>query len=171
MKLARRPYQTEPDYWAIREFLRDTYLQNGRREYSWPVARLDYWRWHVAANCDTGPIEEGIFLWETSDERIVAVLNREDPGHAYLQVDPQFRTPELEEEMLRLAEERLVTIGLSSGRPVLVVGLRDGDTLREEILTRCGYKPRAGTQTFDRYRDLALSIPEAPTPKATPSGR
>jgi mycothiol synthase len=164
MKLGQRPYQTEADYWAIRDFLRDVYLQNGRREYSWPVARLDYWRWHVAANCTGDSIEQGIFLWEAEDKRIVAVLNREDPGHAYLQVDPRFRTPELEEEMLCLAEERLVTVGSSSGRPVLAVGLRHGDALREEILTRRGYEPRSETQTYDRYRDLSLPIPEVPTP-------
>ena len=164
MKLVQRPYREEVDYWAIRGFLRDVYLQNGRREYSWPVARLDYWRWHVAANCGARPIEEGIFLWENEDGRIVAVLNPEDPGHAYLQVDPRHRTPELEEEMLCLAEERLMVIGRSSGRPILVVGLREGDTLREEILVRRGYGRRTGTQTFDRYRDVSLPIPEAPTP-------
>lgn len=164
MKLVQRPYQTEADYWAIRGFLRDVFLQNGRREFSWPVARLDYWRWHVAANCGAAPIEEGIYLWETEDGRIAAVLNPEDPGHAYLQVDPRVRTPELEEEMLSLAEERLKTIGPASGRPVLVVGLCEGDTLREEILTRRGYEPRPESQAFDRYRDLSLPIPEVPTP-------
>ena len=44
MKLVQRPYQEEADYWAIRDFLRDVFLQNGRREYSWTVAHLDYWR-------------------------------------------------------------------------------------------------------------------------------
>ena len=164
MKLNQRPFQTEEDYWAIREFLREVYLQNGRREYSWAVARLDYWRGHVVANCGAPPIEEGIFLWTREDGRIVAVLNREDAGHAYFQVDPRFRTPELEEEMLCLAEERLTTIGSSSGRPVLVVGLREGDTLREEILRRRGYEPRPDSQAYDRYRDLSLPIPEVAPP-------
>ena len=80
MKLVRRPYQREEDYWAIREFLRDVFLQNGRRQFSWPVARLDYWRWHVAANCNGTPIGEGTYLWETEDGKLVAVLNPEDPG-------------------------------------------------------------------------------------------
>ena len=164
MKLTQRPYQTEEDYWALRDFLRDVFLQNGRRQFSWPVARLYYWRWHVAPNCGGCPIEEGIFLWEDDDGRIVAVLNPEDAGHAHLQVDPRFRASELEEEMLCLAEERLRTIGPSSGRPVLAVGLLEGDTLREEILTRRGYAPRPGSQAFDRYRDLSLPIPEVPTP-------
>ncbi len=164
MKLVQRPYQEESDYWAIRAFLREVYLQNGRREYCWPVARLDYWRWHVAANCGAAPIEEGIYLWEAEDGRIAAMLNPEDPGWAYLQVDPRVRTPELEEEMIELAEERLWTIGSASGRPALVVGLREGDTLREEILVRRGYEPRPESQTFDRYRDLSLPIPEVPTP-------
>ncbi|MFC2078941.1 GNAT family N-acetyltransferase [Candidatus Bipolaricaulota bacterium] len=164
MRFVRRLYQTEEDYWKIREFLRDVFLQNERRQYSWPVARLDYWRWHVVANCGAAPIEEGTFLWETEEGRIVAVLNCEDAGHAYLQVDPRFRTQELEEEMLCLAEDRLTTIDPSAGRSVLVVGLREGDTLREEILKRRGYVPQPESQAYDRYRDLSLPIPEAPLP-------
>jgi len=164
MKLVQRPYQTEDDYWAIREFLRDVFIRNDRRQYSWPVARLDYWRWHVAANCNGTQVEEATFLWETEEGRIAAVLNPEDPGHAYLQVDPRYRTPELEEEMLALAEERLMTVGPPSGRPVLVVGVLEGDTLREEILSRRGYAPRSGSQAYDRYRNLSLPIPEVPTP-------
>ncbi len=164
MKLVQRRYQTEADYWAIREFLRDVLLQNGRRHFSWHVARLDYWRWHVTANCGAPPIEDGTFLWEDENGRLVAVLNREDPGQAYLQVDPRVRTEELEDEMLALAEERLSTIGPSSGRPVIGVGLLEGDTLREEILERRGYAAQPGSQAFDRYRDLTISIPEVPTP-------
>jgi len=164
MKLVQRPYQSEADYWAIRTFLRAVYLKNGRREYSWPAARLDYWRWHVAANVNEEPIEQGIFLWETQDGRIAAVLNREDPGQAYFQVDPDFRTPELEEEMLQLAEQRIKTIGPSSGRPVLAISVRDGDTLREELLAKHNYERKAEWQSYDRYRDLALPIPGAPAP-------
>ena len=164
MKLVRRPYQTEADYWAIRDFLRVVFLQNERHQYSWTTARLDYWRWHVAANCQGTTIGDGIFLWETEAGQIVAVLNPEDAGHAYLQVDRRFRTTELEEEMLALAEERLATIGPSSGRPGLVVGLLEGDTLREGILKKRGYEPHPEAQAFDRYRDLTLPIPEVPTP-------
>jgi mycothiol synthase len=164
MKLVQRPYQEEADYWAIRDFLRDVFLQNGRRQFSWPVARLDYWRWHVAANCGGCPIEEGIFLWEDEDGRIVAVLACEELGHASLQVDPRFRTSELEEEMLSLAEERLCSIGPSTGRRGIVTGLLEGDTLREGILRRRGYQPRPGSQAYDRYRDLTLPIPDVPMP-------
>jgi len=164
MKLVQRPYQAEADYWAIRDFLRDVFLLNGRRQFSWTTARLDYWRWHVAANCGGTSVDEATYLWETEDGRIVAVLNPEDPGHAYLQVDPRFRTAELEEEMLTLAEERLTAAGSSTGRPVLVLSLREGDTLREKILVERGYEPRPESQGYDRYRDLTLPIPEVPTP-------
>ena len=42
MKLIRRHYQQENDYWRIRAFLRDAMHANQRRELSWHVARLDY---------------------------------------------------------------------------------------------------------------------------------
>ncbi|RPI51897.1 MAG: GNAT family N-acetyltransferase, partial [Chloroflexi bacterium] len=105
MKLSMRPYQIEDDYWRIRAFLREVMLLNGVREKSWHVARLDYWRWHVTANCEgQDSIGDGVFLWETADGRLAAVLNPEGAGDAHLQVHPELRTPDLEDEMLAIAE-------------------------------------------------------------------
>ena len=50
MTISMRPCHSEDDYWRIRAFLRQVMLLNGVRENSWHVARLDYWRWHVALN-------------------------------------------------------------------------------------------------------------------------
>jgi hypothetical protein len=44
MKTLFRPYQTEDDYWRMREFLRQVFFLNHRLERSWHVARLDYAR-------------------------------------------------------------------------------------------------------------------------------
>ena len=164
MKLMQRPYQGEDDYWAIRRFLRDLYVRHGYREMAWPVARLDYWRCHCVANLDKGNIEDGIFIWEDECRRIVAVLNREDPGQVFFQVDPRQRTPELEARLLDVAETHLTTIGTRSGRKALAVWVTDGDVLREELLTRHGYERQEGWQHYDRYRDLALPIPDVQAP-------
>ncbi|NJN18038.1 MAG: hypothetical protein HC822_18080 [Oscillochloris sp.] len=45
-----RTYRHEDDYWTIRQFLRDIFLQYQRREVCWPLYRWDYWRWHVHEN-------------------------------------------------------------------------------------------------------------------------
>ncbi|MBN1859132.1 GNAT family N-acetyltransferase [Candidatus Bipolaricaulota bacterium] len=164
MKLIQRTYQGEGDYWAIRDFLRDLYVRNGHRELAWPVARLDYWRCHCMANLDDGNIDDSIFIWEDARGRIVAVLNREDPGQVYFQVDPRHRTPELEACLLDVAEKHLTTIGKKSGREVLAVWVTDGDTLREELLAHRGYKRQESWQHYGRYRDLALPIPDVPPP-------
>ena len=42
---------TEDDFGRAREFLRQVFLLNNRRELSWHVARLDYWRWHFIKTC------------------------------------------------------------------------------------------------------------------------
>jgi len=164
MRLERQPYRGEEDYWEIREFLRKVFLLNGRRQFSWTTARLDYWRWHVIANCGAEPIKDGTLLWRTGGGQLVAMLNREDAGHVYLQVDPRFRTPELEEELFCLAEERLWSIGPATGRRGIVTGVLEGDKLREEILTQRAYEPRPEGQAYDRYRDLTLPIPDVPVP-------
>jgi len=165
MNLAQQTYRGEEDFWEIRQFLRDVFLWNDRSQFSWTAARLDYWRWHVIANCGAEPIETGTFLWRTGKGQLVSVLNREDPGHVYLQIDPRFRTSELETEMFDLAEEKLWAIGPSTGRPVVVTGVLEGDTLRESILRERGYEPHPEGQAYDRYRDLTLPIPEVTIPE------
>ncbi len=39
MQAHLRPFWTENDYWAIRNFLREVFLLNGRREHSWHSVR------------------------------------------------------------------------------------------------------------------------------------
>jgi ribosomal protein S18 acetylase RimI-like enzyme len=113
--LTMRPYGDEEDYWRIRRFLRETFLLNDRRERCWPVARLDYWRWFVIECCEIcDSMERVTFLWEATDGRLAAVLNQEGHGEAWLHVHPALRTPELELEMLTVAEEHL---GSPVGRP------------------------------------------------------
>lgn len=56
MKIAMRGYQSEEDYWRIREFLRQVMLLNGRRELSWHVSRLDYWWWFINPHLEKIPL-------------------------------------------------------------------------------------------------------------------
>ena len=63
MRLTQRKYRCDDDYWAIRQFLREVFLLNGRREFSWPLSRWDYWRWHVNANIFRFSLESrGVFV-------------------------------------------------------------------------------------------------------------
>jgi mycothiol synthase len=161
MRTTMRPHQTEDDYWRIRAFLRQVMLLNGVREKSWHVARLDYWRWHGICNQGDGQLEQDVFLWETDAGQIASVLNREAAGNAYLQVDPHLRTPELEEEMIARAEERLAV--QREGKQRVAVWTDAQDTMRLDILKRRGYT--RGKWTESQYRrDLDAPIPDAPVP-------
>jgi len=164
MKLAMRTYEREDDFWAIRQFLRDVYLRNGRTEHSWQVARLDWWRWHGIMNLSQGNLETDVFLWETPGGQLASVANCEGRGHVFLQVDPRFRTLALEEEMLDVAERSLGGIGTSSGRPFISIWAQDADVVRTELLARRGHTRRAEWQQVERKRDLALPIPDMPVP-------
>ncbi len=161
MALTMRRYQTEEDYWRIRAFLRQVMLLNGVREKSWHVARLDYWRWHGIANLDDGQLEQDVYLWETEEGDLVSVLNREEAGSGYLQVDPRLRTPALEEEMVALAEERLAV--QREGQRVLSVWADAEDTLRLDILARRGYTRGKWAESQWR-RDLDAPVPDVPLP-------
>ena len=144
MKPTMRRYQNEDDYWRIRDFLRQTMLFNGRRELSWHVARLDYWRWHVVENCQgCDPVERMTFLWEAPDGHIAAVLNPEGRGEAHFQVHPGLRTPELEEAMLDVAEQRLAE-RRPDGRSSLLIFADHGNAMRRDLLTHAATRWLAG---------------------------
>ena len=74
-QLTMRRYRNDDDYWRIRTFLREAFRLNGYRQYSWDVVRFDYWRWHGVMNIETFPLQDAIFIWETADRQIAAVLN------------------------------------------------------------------------------------------------
>ena len=138
MRLIRRKYRCEDDYWAIRAFLREVFLLNGRREVSWPLYRWDYWRWHVNENIFRFSLEAAVFLWETTDGRLAAVLHPEGPGEAFLQVHPAYRSAELELEMMMVAETQFATTQ-PDGSQRLMLWAHEDDGLRSDLLTRRGY--------------------------------
>lgn len=165
MKLIRRKYRTEDDYWAIRAFLRETFLLNGRRELSWPLYRWDYWRWHVNENIFRFSLEAAVFLWETMDGRLAAVLHPDGPGEAFLQVHPAFRSAELEVEMMAVAETQFATTQPGGGRR-LALWAHEGDPLRGDLLARRGYA-RDEHPEYQRRRMIAPIPDLQPAPGYT----
>jgi len=157
MQLTMRAYQTEDDYWRIREFLREVFLPNDRREFCWHVGRLDYWRWHLIWTCQAcDPIESVILIWETQDKQIAAALHPKDRSDVFLQVHPAWRTPELLTEMLDLAERQLV----HPARKLWVLA-DSQDELLATLLVGRGYIKR-GRPEHQWRRDLELPIPDVP---------
>lgn len=163
MKLSLRPYQSDTDYWRIRQFLREVFLRNERQERCWQVYRFDYWRWHGVENLGEGPLEEKVFLWETPDSRIAAVLNAETPGHAYLQVDPTHRSPALLEEMLATAEAHLSAARPEGRKLFLWVQVQDAEL--RGLMARRGFAERTDAGETMRWRSLADPIPDRPLPE------
>jgi GNAT superfamily N-acetyltransferase len=156
-------YRNREDYWRIREFLRRVMLLNRQRELSWHVARWDYWWWFANPHLEKMRLEEKVFLWETESGDLAAVLNPEGHGQAFIQIHPGLRTPELAEEMVMLAEERLVA-GEEDGRQPLHFWSDSQDQLFQEILTRRGFQrveqPEAAE--VQHRRSLEGTLPDVP---------
>lgn len=163
MKLTMRLYREEEDTWRIREFLRRVMLLNHRREFSWHVARWDYWIWFANADLEKIPLAENVFLWETESGQIAAVLNPEGRGQAYLQVDPAFRNPQLEGEMLATAEARLPLRG-EDGQKRLQIFVDSMDEARQQLLAQRGFQrvERPGEQETQHRRSLDDPLPPEP---------
>ncbi|RPH63438.1 MAG: GNAT family N-acetyltransferase, partial [Chloroflexi bacterium] len=163
MKLTLRKYQTEADGEKIRQFLREVFLLNNHREMSWPLYRWDYWRWHVNENIFKFNLSAAVFLWETADGRLAAVLNPDGAGEAFLQVHPAFHSSELEVEMLSAAETQFATTQ-AGGSQRLVVWAQGNDWARQDLLARRGYSKDENPE-YQRRREMSLPIPEIPTPE------
>ncbi len=160
MKPVFRPYQTEDDFWRMREFLRQVFMLNQRLERSWPVARLEYARWHVCMNCAKVRIEDVAFLWEVEDQIVAMLMPDGGPGEAHFSVNPLLRTPELEEEMLHTAEQHLAKVG-TDGTRKLYLWSPEQDTQRQELFSRHGYRKDDWPEHQWR-RDLDGPIPDVP---------
>lgn len=161
MNLAMRKYQTEDDFWRIRDFLRQVFLLNDRQELSWHVARFDYWRWHGIENLGDGRLEQDVFIWESPGGEMAAVLTREGPGDAFLQVHPVFCTPELEEEMIAVAEEHLAVP--KENKREIHVWVNSIDSMSQQILVHRGYQKGSWPEHQRRFR-FERQIPDTPIP-------
>ncbi|MEW5872883.1 MAG: GNAT family N-acetyltransferase [Chloroflexota bacterium] len=163
MQITFRPYQTEDDFWRMRQFLRQVFLLNDRRERSWHVARLDYARWHTCLNCAGVRLEDVAYLWEADGQLVAFMMPDGGPGEAHLCVHPQWATPELEEQMIALAEERLMKTRPDGGRR-LYLWASQHDQPRQEILVRRGYRKDDWPEHQWRRVLDGRPLPEAPIP-------
>jgi mycothiol synthase len=170
MKPTLRSYQSENDYWRIREFLRECFLLNGRREYCWSLLRWDYWMWHVNENIFQFKVQDVTRLWEL-DGKIVAMLNTDGPAEAYFQVHPAYCGDDLWPEMLDIAEKDLPN-HKEDGKKDILAWVREDDDFHKKLLTGCGYirskfkaehlrrrflsEPVAGSPLQDGYTVRAL---------------
>ena len=160
MNTTYRPYQTEDDFWRMRDFLRRVYLLNGRRERSWHVCRLDYARWHTLINIAHLTLADVVTLWEDDGELIAFVMPDGGRGEAHLCVDPTHRSRELETEMLDVAEAQLPEMQ-DDGTRRLFVWSPATDLLRQGLLIKRGYV-KDDWPEHQWHRDLGAPIPDAP---------
>ena len=133
MKPIYRPYQSEDDFWRLREFLREVYLLNDRHEWSWHVSRLEYSRWHVLINCAHLRLEDVAFLWELDGQIVGLLMPDGAKGEAHFSVHPAFDTPELEAQALDVAETQLAA-EQPNGKRKLYVWSPEHNTLRQNLL-------------------------------------
>jgi ribosomal protein S18 acetylase RimI-like enzyme len=152
-----RLYRDENDFWRMRAFLREIFLLNDRIERSWSTPRLDYWRWHFILTCESDPMEQVTFLWETTDGQLAAVMHPIFKGEAYLHIHPNFRSAELENEMYALAEQQLANTYNGERRHYALAD--EDDPLRREVLQARGYTYREAP-VYRWRRDLDAPHPE-----------
>jgi mycothiol synthase len=162
MGLSWRPYQSEDDFWRMRELLRQVFVLNNRWLPSWHVARLEYARWHTCLNCAKVTLHDVVTLWEAESDLAGILMPDGGRGEAHLLVHPHLRTAALEEDMIRVAEERLAAVKADGSRSLIVWAPQD-DVLRQDILARRGFAMDEGPE-FQWRRQLDTPVSDAPLP-------
>ena len=163
MNLALKNHVNEIDFWRMRNFLREVFLLNDRKEGSWHVARLDHWRWHFILTChECEFVEKAAAIWETNEGIIAAVINLVCHDEIRLHVHPEFRNKALLNVMLDHAENCLIR---QAGKEEhLIYSPADAnDNLLKEVMKTRGYCTREHIGN-KWYRELDDPIPDAPIP-------
>jgi GNAT superfamily N-acetyltransferase len=162
MKYTLRTYQTDEDYWRIREFLREVSRLNDRHDFSWSLLRWDYWRWHVNENIFRFNLPEVITFWEASGQ-IVAVLNPDAPGEAFFQVHPAFHGRWLLTEMLNVAEQKLSKKS-KGGKEELIVWVNACDDVTKSLFAERAYARSGFLAEHMRGRPFSRPVPDSVPP-------
>ena len=162
MRLHKRTYQTEDDYWRIRAFLREVSLLNERHDYAWSLLRWDYWRWHVNENIFKLSLPDVIFLWE-SDGQIIAMLNPDSPGEAFFQIHPVFHEDGLISEMLDTAETKLFNTK-DDDKKELIAWVNADDDSTKKLFTERGYLRSIFLAEHMRRRSFTTPVPSSVPP-------
>lgn len=160
MKLTHRPYQSEDDYWRMRQFLREVFILNDRLERSWHVARLEYARWHTCLNCANVTLNEVVHLWEAGSQLAAILMPDGGKGEAHFLLHPEFKTQVLKLEMLEVAEQHLYATR-EDGSRTLLLWAHQTDSELQEILSSHGYRKEDFPEHQWR-RDLDTPIPDVP---------
>ncbi len=162
MKPIMRNYQTEEDYWCIREFLREVSILNNRHDFSWSLLRWDYWRWHVNENIYKFKLKDVITLWDAKGQ-IVAMLNPDSPGEAFFQVHPAYYNRELISEMLDVAEQKLPKRN-EKGQYNLLIWVNATDDTAKALFYERGYMRSTFLAEHMRRRFFTQPIPDSAPP-------
>jgi mycothiol synthase len=160
MKPIYRPYQSEDDYWRMRQFLRDVFMLNGRLERCWHVARLEYARWHTCLNCANVTLNQVVHLWEAGLQVAAILMPDGGKGEAHFLLHPEFKTRALKLEMLKVAEQHLYATR-EDGSCTLLLWVHQTDGELQELLISHGYRKEDFPEHQWR-RDLDKPIPDVP---------
>ena len=151
-----RPFDTDADWWAIRDLLIRTHARAGV-DFNWDIRHWDGARVPVNELYRSRIVRRGIGLWE-ADGRLVGAVHTEDGDDAFLQVDPDYR--HIVPAMLAWAEDNLST--RRDGRRLTRTFCWDYDLLRVQALEQRRYECTTDGGWTRIVRLGAWHIPDLP---------
>jgi GNAT superfamily N-acetyltransferase len=151
-----KPFQTDEDFWRIRELLVETYPITPTG-FNWDVRNWDGERFY---NADPGLNPRWaarIRLWETETGQLIGAVHPEGEGDAHLQIHPDYRS--VEEQMIEWAESNLGAPTGEEGVSHLHLFVYEYDETRQLILEKRGYEK---TASYGVRRRMELGSPLLP---------
>jgi len=165
MKLEFKTYNHHTDFLRIRDFLQQTYVDDGDL-INWTLERWNYAAFFIRDMFEF-TIEqwsETIGTWENEEGEIVSLVLNEavGRGETFFQINPTYKDSIPFEEMFDFAEKNLQTE--HEGYMILRPRIREGDSQLEEIARDKGYVKRedAKETTSIITLDRDFSYPDLP---------
>ena len=149
--ITNRPFQSEDDFWKIRNLLIETYLSTPPG-LNWEVRRWDGQRYHNDVLDQFDDWQKTVRLWETAGGDLVGAVHLEGrKGAAFLELHPNYRH-RIETEMIAWAEENLTELVPESDQRQLHIDVLEYDIPRRLLLEQRGYEKQPWGGVLRRLR-------------------
>lgn len=137
MHITSRPYQSDDDFWRVRQLLIDLYPISGPG-FCWEICRWDTLRFYDDDLTPKAQWTRTIRLWETSGGQLIGVVHPERSlGDAHFEIHPDYRS-RIEDEMIAWALENLSAPD-QSGKRQLETFVFEHDPQRMQRLEKVGF--------------------------------
>jgi mycothiol synthase len=156
MTIQKRSFHWKQDFDKIQKFLFDTYKIT-KTFHNWIPSMFENLQFGPCGTPYQDEEDEYVKIWEDSKIGIVAVTICKPSGECRFLIHPDY--DEYGDTFIEALETQAKGMKRDDSEKKLYFMVEEGDTIREEVLKRCGYSNR-GVYEHNRYLPKDFEVPE-----------